>query len=98
PIISPAQTTSTIEGNVTDRQGLGISGAEVRVEATNIVANRTLLTDAAGAYQVPALPAGIYKITVSYSGFRTQVSENLEVTLNRAVRFDVTLEVGSAQG
>lgn len=98
PIISLPQTTSTIEGNVTDRQGLGISGAEVRVEATNIVANRTVQTDTAGAYQVPALPAGIYKITVSHSGFRTQVSENLEVTLNRAVRFDVTLEVGSAQG
>ena len=96
--VSPAQTTSTIEGTVADRQGLAISAAEVRVEATNIVAIRTVVTDAAGAYQVPALPAGIYRITVSRSGFRTLVSENLEVTLNRVQRFDVTLEVGSAQG
>jgi hypothetical protein len=97
-LTSSAQTTSTIEGRVTDRQGLAISGAEVRAEATNIVATRSVLTDAGGAYQVPALPAGIYRITVSRSGFRTLVSENLEVTLNRALRFDVTLEVGSAQG
>src|SRR5712675_348939 len=96
--VSQAQTTSTIEGTVTDRQGLAISAAEVRVEATDIVAIRTIVTDAAGAYQVPALPAGIYRITVSRSGFRTLVSENLEVTLNRVLRFDVTLEVGSAQG
>jgi len=73
-----AQTTSTIEGTVTDRQGLAISGAEVRAEATNIVATRTVLTDAGGAYQVPALPAGIYRITVSRAGFRTQISENLK--------------------
>src|ERR1700730_12946015 len=96
--VSQSQTTSTIEGTVTDRQGLAISAAEVRVEATNIVAIRTVVTDATGAYQVPALPAGIYGITVSRSGFRTLVSENLEVTLNRVLRFDVTLEVGSAQG
>jgi len=95
---SQAQTTSTIEGIVTDRQGLALSGAEVRAEATNIVTTRTTLTDAGGNYQVPALPAGIYRITVSHAGFRTHISENLEVTLNRAVRLDITLEVGSAEG
>jgi hypothetical protein len=44
------------------------------------------------------LPAGIYKITVSHPGFGTNVSQNLEVSVNRALRFDVTLEVGSVAG
>ena len=95
--ISRAQTTSTIEGTVTDRQGLAISGAEVRVEASNIVAARAVATDAAGTYQVPALPAGMYTMTVSHPGFATQVFHDLEITLNRTLRFNVTLEVGAVE-
>ena len=96
-VASPAQTTSTIEGTVTDRQGLVISGAEVRAEATNIVASRAVSTDANGYYQIPALPAGIYKVTVSHSGFATQVFHDLEVTLNRTLQFNVTMELGTVE-
>jgi hypothetical protein len=45
PRVLRAQTTSTIEGAVTDKQGLGVSGAEVRVESSTAAASRGVTTE-----------------------------------------------------
>src|SRR5438552_3798181 len=90
-----AQTTSTIEGTVSDRQGLAISGAEESVTANTLAVSRKTTTDATGNYQISALPAGIYRLTVSHAGFSTQEFKDLEMTLNRTLKFDVSLDVGT---
>src|SRR5207302_1547339 len=90
-----AQTTSTIEGTVSDRQGLTRSGAEVSVTANTLAVSRKTTTDATGNYQISALPAGIYRLTVSHAGFSTQEFKDLEMTLNRTLKFDVSLDVGT---
>jgi len=92
-----AQTTSTIEGVVTDRQGLAIPGAEVSIAGNSLAVSKKTTANAAGAYEVAALPAGTYTLTVSHAGFRTQVINDLEITLNRTIKIDVTLEVGTVQ-
>jgi hypothetical protein len=97
PHVVRAQTTSTIEGTVTDKQGLAVSGAEIHVEGSTAGASRSVATDANGAYQIPGLPAGTYKLTVTRDGFRTESVNDLEVTLNRTLKFDVQLQVGSTQ-
>lgn len=89
-----AQTTSTIEGNVTDKQGLGLAGAEVRLSAATLATQRTVSTNTVGFYQAAALPAGTYTITISHAGFTTGVFKDVELTLNRTLTFNVTLEVG----
>jgi hypothetical protein len=38
------QTTSTIEDTVMDKQGLAVSGAEVRVEGSTAAVTRTVIT------------------------------------------------------
>ena len=95
PLISFSQTTSTIHGRVTDKQHLGVAGAEVHVTGNNVVADYTVQTDSQGEYRISALPAGNYKLSVSRDGFRTSLFNNLEVALNHVVNFDVELEVGS---
>jgi hypothetical protein len=92
-----AQTTSTIEGTVTDKQGLAVSGAEVRAEGSAAGEKRSVVTDANGAYHLPGLPAGTYKLTVTRDGFRAESFSDLEVTLNRTLNLDVQLQVGSTQ-
>src|SRR5689334_22182888 len=89
------QTTSTLEGTVTDRQGLAISGAVVSVAADTLAVSKKTTTDANGNYQIALLPAGIYTVSVSHDGFSTQVFRGLEITLNRTVRFNASLEVGT---
>jgi len=96
PQVLLAQTTSTIEGTVTDKQGLVVAAAQVHAEGVSIVADRSATTDANGEYRLPALPAGTYRLTVTRDGFRTGVFSDLEVTLNRTLRFNVQLNVGSS--
>ena len=91
------QTTSTIEGVVTDHQGLAVPGAEVSLAGNSLAVTKKTTTSGAGAYEVTALPAGTYTLTVSHEGFRTQVIHELEITLNRTIRINVTLEVGTVQ-
>ncbi len=92
-----AQTTSTIEGSVTDRQGLAVAGAEVRLAGDTVGFDKTTVTDANGNYQLAAVPAGTYRLTVSHSGFGTKAFKSLDITLNRILKFDVTLEVTSVK-
>jgi hypothetical protein len=82
---------------VTDHQGLAIPGAEVSIAGNSLAVSKKTTANAAGAYEVAALPAGTYTLTVSHAGFRTQVINDLEITLNRTIKIDVTLEVGTVQ-
>ena len=89
-------TTSTIEGTVTDASGAVIQGAEVTVQGVTIAGERRATTDARGVYRLTALPAGTYTITITATGLAASAA-TLEVTLNRVVTFDVTLQVGGVQ-
>jgi len=91
---SQAQTTSTIQGAVTDKQGLAVSGAQLQLAGDTLGTNRTTVSDAAGAYEFPNLPAGVYSLTITHAGFSTRAFQTLDVTLNRTLTFNVALEVG----
>ncbi len=97
PPVTRAQTTSTVEGTVTDRQGSAVAGAEVRLAGDTVGFDKTTMTDANGNYQLGAVPAGTYRLTVSHSGFGAKAFKSLEITLNRTLKFNVTLEVSSVQ-
>src|SRR5262245_48430196 len=86
-------TTSTLEGIVTDATGAVVQGADVIVTGAPPAAERRATTDARGAYRITALPAGTYTVTVTAPGLAPSAA-TLEVTLNRVVSFDVTLQVG----
>jgi outer membrane receptor protein involved in Fe transport len=94
---SAQTTTSTIEGTIADARKAILAGAQVVVKNAALGIERTVQTDADGFYRVTALPAGIYSVAVSAGGFAPRNFENIEVTLNRTLRFDVELEVGGVQ-
>jgi outer membrane receptor protein involved in Fe transport len=89
-------TTSTIEGTVTDATGAVVPGAEVKVSGTTLAFERSVTTGADGVFRVTALPAGNYTVAVSAPGFATRTA-SLEVTLNRVIVFDVTLQIGDVE-
>jgi hypothetical protein len=90
-----AQTTSTVEGTVKDKQGLTVAGAQIRVTSNELAIDRTVTTEGDGSYRVMALPPGNYEIKASKDGFESAVFKNLEVTLNRTLTLDITLQVGA---
>src|SRR6266436_1082420 len=88
-----AQTTSVVEGRVTDQQGLAIEGVVVRARNLAAAIDRGTLTDASGEYRIVGLAAGVYAITASKVGFAPETVQALEVTVNRAIALNVTLLV-----
>lgn len=90
-----AQTTSTIEGTVKDKQGLAMAGAEVRATSSELAVDRTVTTESDGSYRITTLLPGVYEIKVTKDGFQSEIFKNLEVTLNRTLTLDVAMQVGS---
>lgn len=90
-----AQTASTIEGIVRDKQALPVAGVQVRVTSGELAIDRSVPTGSDGSYRVAALPPGDYEIRTSRDGLQSQVFKKLEVTLNRTLTFDITMQVGN---
>src|ERR1700722_4546258 len=90
-----AQTTSTIEGTVKDKQGLTVAGATVHLTSTALAVDRSFISEADGSYHIATIPPGVYEISATKSGFETELFKDLEVTLNQTLRYDITLQVGS---
>lgn len=89
------QTTSTIQGTVTDEQGAAITGAQVTIANPALGISRQVVTDSVGFYRVAGLPPGEYTVTIGKTGFSSQKSSNLEVTVNRTVVINLTLRVAT---
>ena len=93
-----AQTTSNIEGTVRDPRGAVVPGAQIKASSSSLAVERTATSDEDGFYRIAALPAGIYTVTVSGSGFANSAFQSVELTVNRTITLDVQLEVGSVTG
>src|SRR5215510_5821181 len=78
-----AQSTASIEGQVTDPQGAFVPGVEITASSSAISIIRKTETDDAGRYQLVALPVGIYRLEVRGRGFQAQVISNLPLEVAR---------------
>ena len=85
-----------ITGSVTDPSGAVVPGARITViqRGTNTTYKTT--TNTAGDFTVPSLPVGVYMVKVEREGFKTDITENVEITPGRTVRTDVKLQVGQS--
>lgn len=90
-------TTASIEGTVKDPQGRVVSGAQITVKSEALGIERTTASDDNGFYRVSALPAGVYTLSATQTGFATQSFPNIELTVNRTANIEIQLEVGAVQ-
>ena len=89
------QTTSQINGTVSDKTGAVVSGATVRVTNVETDVTREATTDASGSYSLPLLPPGRYRVNIQREGFRPVVQENVTLEVNQVARLDFSLELGA---
>ncbi|MBV9957365.1 MAG: carboxypeptidase regulatory-like domain-containing protein, partial [Acidobacteria bacterium] len=92
-----AAAAGSITGVVTDPKGAVIVGAAVTV--TDPVSNQTYpaTTDKAGRYKVEGLPAGIYTVTISATGFTNLRRENVKVEDDKVATIDAKLEIAAVE-
>src|ERR671922_847293 len=84
-----------IAGFVKDQSGGVIPGATVTAINTQTRLERVSVTDANGYYVLPALPPGIYDVSVELQGFKkwTQTSVTLDAAASATVQ--AVLETGT---
>jgi hypothetical protein len=87
--------TGRILGTITDPKGGTVPGAKITVTNIATQIHTTIVSGNDGAYQVLDLPIGTYKVEIQKDGFRKAVIESQTLTINRALRVDVQMELGS---
>jgi len=82
-------------GRVTDSGGAVIAGAGVAIRNNATGIEQQVSTSSEGSFLAPNLQPGQYTVTVTQTGFRTAVLENVVVSTASATTANVTLEVGA---
>lgn len=90
-----AQNTGSVYGTVTDPTGAVVPGAQVVAAEPSLGVNRTVTTSKSGEFVLPALPVGVYVVTVTGSGFQTYVADSVQVDADNSTRVAVKMVVGN---
>lgn len=92
-----AQTagTATLVGTISDSTGAVVIAAKVTVvnQNTSFVSEST--TNNEGAYYVPYLAPGTYRLSTEAAGFKKYVREGIVLRTGEMPRLDIQLEVGA---
>jgi len=95
-VSSRAQITQgSISISVSDPSGAMLSAADVVLQDLATNATRTATTGSAGSYTFAGLPTGNYKLTITKSGFETQLFESITVSATRVTDIKAVLKVGA---
>lgn len=87
---------ASITGRVNDSTGANVVGAAVKVTNINTGATYDSVTNEDGRYVIPSvLQVGVYRVEASKDGFKTAVSEQIELRIGDVRETNLTLQVGA---
>jgi len=90
--------TAVLSGTVTDPQGLGLKGANIKVTNAATGAERTSVADDSGHYSFVGLPPGRYKLTADAgSGFAAYENDSVVLTVGEDARLDFRMDIRGVQ-
>ncbi|OYW00341.1 MAG: hypothetical protein B7X11_04570, partial [Acidobacteria bacterium 37-65-4] len=87
-------TSSSISGTVVDSSGGAIPGASIEAKNTAMGTVLTAVTSSNGTFNIPAVPAGTYTVTVKLDGFKTAIFNGVTVSAVSPASITAKLEVG----
>ncbi len=82
-----------LTGNVTDQTGAVVANASVETTNSGTGLATDTKTDDHGVFEFTDLTPGVYKLTITATGFGTSVENGLRVEANNVVRADTVLAV-----
>src|SRR6266550_344231 len=85
----------SVSGRVSDASGAVITNAKVTLENLGTGVSREVASDKDGFYTAPNLLPGNYQISVSATGFSTQLQKGITLTVGGQQTADFTMKVGS---
>ncbi len=95
PASAQVGSTAQISGTVKDDSGGVLPGADVTATQTDTGFKRTVTTESNGAYTLPNLPVGPYRLEVMLSGFRGYAQTGITLQVNSNPVIDVVMALGN---
>ena len=94
PAFGQGGTASTISGAVVDSGGGVVPGADVVVRHNATGITTSVVSNGQGAFSIPGLAVGSYTVTVSLSGFKTFIVNDVVLTSGAGASVRAVLDVG----
>ncbi len=91
---SAQEITGSISGVAVDTTGAVVPNVKVTVLNTKTNVSRIVTTGPSGAYRVPFLFFGTYRVTGELAGFKTTQADNVNLSTSEEARVDLTMAVG----
>src|SRR5262249_14309569 len=92
-----AQSTYAVVGGlVQDASQAYIPGVTVTASKTQTGVVTTAIADDSGAYNIPSLLPGTYKLSAELRGYKTQVFNDVQLGQSATARYNFTQQVGAA--
>ena len=93
--IAQSTTTGSVTVTVVDPSGSAVPNAQLEIKDTSTNIVQKAPTGATGTYTFPSLSFGIYQLTVTASGFQTQIFSSVQVVTSLNTDIHVTLKLGT---
>jgi len=87
-------STAQISGTVTDQSGAVLPGVEITATQADTGVARTTISNETGAYVLPNLPVGPYRLEASLPGFRTFAQTGIVLQVNSNPGINIVMQVG----
>jgi hypothetical protein len=84
----------TITGTITDATGAAVPNVQVEARNVDTQTAVTARSNGTGAYNIPFLLPGVYRVAASTQGFKQAVKDGIEIHAGDRVQADLTLEIG----
>ncbi|MEO8403557.1 MAG: TonB-dependent receptor [Chitinophagaceae bacterium] len=88
-VVAQAQSTQQLRGTIIDQVlQQPLAGATVTIKEIN----KSVTTDEDGSFRFKDLPVGSYQLTVSYTGFKDAILENISINAGKESVLTIPLE------
>ena len=94
--LAMAQTTSQLNGSVTDPSGAAVSGAKITLTEPATGLQRTTMSNASGLYQFLDMAPGDYRLQVTATGFAPFLAAKVTLVVKTPATVPIRLQVAGA--
>jgi hypothetical protein len=84
-------SAGSLSGTIKDQNGAVVEGGTVVIKGLDTRVTESAYTDHEGQYLFKSLPAGLYRVSASFEGFRTAVRNDVSVSEKRIAVVDFVL-------
>jgi hypothetical protein len=85
---------AVVRGSILDPQHRSIIGARIHITAKGTGAERDVVSNSTGLYEIAGLQPGAYTLTVDSPGFK-QAQQTIELEVGQQVTLDLQLSLGT---